>query len=32
MNFALPTGYKIYVGLGATVAAGWVVTPIAGAY
>lgn len=32
MNFALPPGYKIYVGLGATVAAGWIVTVIGGAY
>jgi len=32
MNFALPPGYKIYVGLGTTVAAGWVVSAIAGAY
>lgn len=26
----LPAGYKIYVGLGTTVVAGWVVTPILG--
>ena len=32
MNFALPPGWRIYVGLGAAVAAGWVVTPIAGKY
>lgn len=32
MNFALPAGFKIYVGLGTTVAAGWVCTPIAGKY
>lgn len=32
LNFALPAGWKIYVGLGTTVAAGWVVTPIAGSY
>lgn len=32
MNFALPAGWRIYVGLGAAVAAGWVVTPIAGKY
>lgn len=32
MNFALPPGWKIYVGLGTTVAAGWVVTPIGGDY
>jgi hypothetical protein len=32
INFALPPGWRIYVGLGAAVAAGWVVTPIAGKY
>lgn len=32
MNFALPAGFRIYVGLGTAVAAGWVVTPIAGKY
>ena len=32
MNFALPAGFRIYVGLGTTVAAGWVCTPIAGKY
>ena len=32
MNFALPPGYKLYVGLGTTVAAGWVASVIAGAY
>lgn len=32
MNFALPAGFKLYVGLGTTVAAGWVVTPVAGKY
>jgi hypothetical protein len=32
MNFALPPGYKLYVGLGATVVAGWVASVIAGAY
>jgi hypothetical protein len=32
MNFALPAGYKLYVGLGATVVAGWVASVIAGAY
>lgn len=32
LNFALPPGYRIYVGLGATVAAGWIVTTIGGAY
>jgi len=29
---ALPSGWKIYVGLGTAVAAGWVVTPICGQY
>lgn len=32
MNFALPPGWDIYVGLGTTVAAGWQVTPIGGDY
>jgi len=32
LNIALPAGYKLYVGLGATVAAGWVASVIAGAY
>jgi len=32
LNIALPAGYKLYVGLGATVATGWVVSVIAGAY
>jgi hypothetical protein len=32
MNIALPLGYRIYVGLGTAVAAGWTVTTIAGAY
>lgn len=32
MNFALPAGYDIYVGLGTTVASGWNVLPIAGDY
>ena len=32
MNFALPAGFRIYVGLGTAVAAGWVVTPICGNY
>jgi hypothetical protein len=32
MNFALPAGFRIYVGLGTAVAAGWVVTAIAGDY
>ena len=32
MNFALPPGYEVYVGLGTTVAAGWVVLAVAGDY
>lgn len=32
MNFAIPNGFRIYVGLATAVAAGWVVTPIAGNY
>jgi hypothetical protein len=32
LEFALPAGWRIYVGLGAAVAAGWVVTAIAGKY
>lgn len=32
MNFALKAGFRIYVGLGTTVAAGWVCTPIGGQY
>jgi hypothetical protein len=32
MNFALPPGFRIYIGLGTTVASGWVFTPIAGKY
>lgn len=32
MEIALPAGWRIYVGLGAAVAAGWVVTAIAGDY
>jgi hypothetical protein len=32
MNFALPAGFRIYVGLGTAVSAGWVVTPIGGKY
>lgn len=32
MNFALPPTFTIYVGLGTTVVAGWVCTPIAGEY
>ena len=32
LNIALPANYRLYVGLGATVTAGWVVSAIAGAY
>lgn len=32
INVALPPGFRIYVGLGAAVAAGWVVTAIGGEY
>lgn len=32
MEIALPAGFRIYVGLGTTVAAGWVVTPVGGKY
>lgn len=32
MNFALPPNWRIYVGIGTTVAAGWVCTPVAGEY
>jgi hypothetical protein len=32
MNFAIPPGFTIYVGIGTTVSAGWVCTPIAGEY
>lgn len=32
INVALPAGFRIYVGLGTTVIAGWVVTPVAGKY
>jgi hypothetical protein len=32
MNIAMPPGYRIYVGVGTTVASGWFVTSIAGAY
>jgi len=32
MNFALKAGFRIYVGLGTTVAAGWVCTAIGGQY
>lgn len=32
INFALPAGWKIYVGLGTAVAAGWTVSTVAGNY
>lgn len=32
MNIAIPGGFRIYVGLATAVAAGWVVTPVAGNY
>jgi hypothetical protein len=32
MNVVLPAGFKVYVGLATAVAAGWVVTPVAGKY
>lgn len=32
MNIALPAGFRVYVGLATAVAAGWVVTPVAGDY
>jgi hypothetical protein len=32
MGFALPPGFRIYMGLGTAVAAGWVATVIAGKY
>lgn len=32
LNFALPPGWRIYVGLGTAVAAGWTVSTIAGHY
>jgi hypothetical protein len=32
LNLALPAGYKLYAGLGTTVASGWVASVIAGAY
>jgi hypothetical protein len=32
LNIALNAGFTIYVGLGTTVAAGWVITPVAGKY
>jgi len=32
LNIAIPSGFRIYVLLATTVAAGWVVTPVAGQY
>jgi hypothetical protein len=32
MNLAIPSGFRIYVLLATTVAAGWVVVPVAGQY
>lgn len=32
MNIALPAGFRIYVGVATTVAAGWVCTPVGGKY
>lgn len=32
MGFALPAGFRIYMGLGTAVAAGWVATVVAGDY
>jgi hypothetical protein len=32
LNLALPAGWRIYVGLGTAVAAGWVVVGVGGAY
>lgn len=32
MGFVLPASFRIYVGLGTAVSAGWVCTPIAGEY
>lgn len=32
INIALPAGFRLYVGLATAVAAGWVVTPVAGDY
>jgi hypothetical protein len=32
MNIALPPGWEVYCGLGTSVAAGWLVTPIGGDY
>lgn len=32
MNLALPAGFKLYVGLGLSVSAGWFAVPVAGKY
>lgn len=32
LNFALPAGFRIFVGYGTATAAGWAVTPISGKY
>lgn len=32
MEFAIPAGWRVYVGLATAVAAGWTVTPVAGKY
>lgn len=32
MNIALPSGFRVYVGLGTAVAAGWSVVPVGGDY
>lgn len=32
MNVALPAGFRIYVGLGTTVSAGWICAAVGGAY
>ena len=32
LNIAVPAGFTVWVGLGTAVAAGWVVTPVAGQY
>lgn len=32
MDFALPAGFRVYVGVATTVAAGWVCVPIGGKY
>jgi len=32
LNFALPPGYRIYVGIATGVASGWAITPVGGHY